>query len=284
MDSWIAQLRKSDGLTQRDLAEAMARELSKHPGRKRAQIKPSARYLQKRLSEIESGYGTPNAQEIAALSSILHVPGDQLLSYFKNPGIRSALELFERLTRQPRNSLMLACFSGRPRLPADPEALDALRQALKAGFCFAMCVPFPKAHQIRRGVLETYYESVRERVRETREYICRGLDMRATKNRIVMYEVKPNVTAPYIVMPPYFSRYALVAEELATTTVNVRLSLFLWVETAESRSLQSIGTMEDEGARTQIEAWSAYFSEPLQHWMEHKTLPTSGLRSWAVAD
>jgi hypothetical protein len=258
----------------------MARVLAKSvKGKPR---KPSAGYMQKRVSEIESGRAIPTGPEAAALSSVLQIPEDRLVAYFKNPGIRSAVDLFERLTQQKARSVMLACFSGRPRIPADPEALDALREAIVRGFCFGMCIPFPRTREGSRGVLETYYEGVRERVRDTHDFICKVLDADTRKNCIAAYEPKRGASVPFALLPPYFSRYALVAEELPTSTRNARLSLYLWVETAESRNLQLIGTMEDEGARIQIEAWRAYFSELLDYWMEHKALPKSGLENWAI--
>lgn len=282
MESWLYKIRQARGLSQRELANELAKVVAKTQKGKGKQRKLSVRYLQKRISEIECGRVTPSGEETIALAGLLQIPEGRLLAYFKNPGIRSAVELFERLTQQKTRSLMLACFSGRPRLPADPDALDALRQALKDGFCFGMCVPFPRLREGGGGVLETYYEGVRQRVRDTRDFICKGLAADTRENFIVAYEPKGNAPVSFTLLPPFFSRYALVAEEVPTATLNVRLSLYLWVETVESHNLQFIGTMEDEAARIQIEAWSAYFSELLEFWMEGKTLPRSKLEKWEI--
>src|SRR5438270_3817151 len=92
-------------LTQRDLGLDMASTMG---------VQLSDKYAQKKISLWESGQGRPNKDEIAALAQVLDRSEDEIESWFaKTPA--SAEELFNQLASSRSPSLLVACYSGKPR-------------------------------------------------------------------------------------------------------------------------------------------------------------------------
>jgi transcriptional regulator with XRE-family HTH domain len=283
--SWITQYREKRDMSQRALAEAVAAAMLSSPiSRKNTKKPKSFAYLKKRISELESGYGVPTPDEIDALSRTFDLTAERILTYVRNPGGRTAVSLFDRLLESSSKAVLLACYSGNPRIPSDPEVVERVRACLRKNLSLGMCIPYPNAPVSGPGALalSAYYQRVRARVIETRELLCKGLPESVRRDNLAIYEPRPvGEKQMGALFPPYFSRYGLLAEEIPGSPASLKMTLFLWVETAETRSMQLIGGMDDPAAQMQIEDWRGYFYELLNHWADHKTLPIRSLEHWA---
>src|SRR5579884_2098425 len=118
-------------LTQRDLGMRMAAVMG---------IEMTPNYAQKKVSLWESGQGRPNSEEVTALAEVLKRSESEIESWFaKIPS--SAEELFDQLAESKSPSLLVACYSGKPRATVDEGARRSLISALQANTSFAMVFP-----------------------------------------------------------------------------------------------------------------------------------------------
>lgn len=265
--SFLSELRKQAGLTQDELGKKIGLPDS---------------YAQKKVSQWESDLTRPNAAEIDKLSKVLKVPLEELRSYFADRNSRSTVELFSRLAVLDRPALLAVCYSGRPRVHVDAFVRAKYEEALKRNLFVAMFVPFPMTGGDTSSgsslLLTGYSNRVWGSIFALNDKLRSSLgDREFTKHRGT-YGPKVAAKPDSILVPPFLSRYALLLEK--NKRGDYDRTLYLWVETAENKQVQLIGTSDNEGADEQIQSWEAYFEGVITSWMKDNVLPTHDSGYW----
>jgi transcriptional regulator with XRE-family HTH domain len=261
-------MRKHAGLTQKQLSQKLGLRES---------------YGQKKISLWESGLSRPDPKEIEKLTKVFKVSQDQLAGYFADRSAQSIVGLFSRLVTLERPALLAVCYSGRPRILGDPFIRAKYEQALKRNLWVAMFVPF----DLRTGdgplspnlLLAGYYTRVWGGVFASQERSRDEMSAKDLGKHLAVYGPRRTTTKSEIVLtPPFFSRYSLLLEK--NEIGGLDKSLYLAVETAESKHLELIGTDKDDSASEQIQDWEAYFGGVISTWIKSTTLPKGECGYW----
>ena len=266
-DSYIADLRKRAGLTQKQLGEKLGLPES---------------YGQKKISQWESDIARPDLSEIEMLAKVLKVPQEQLAAYFTDPSAQAMVELFTRLAASERPSLFAVCYSGRPRILSDPIIRTKFDLALKRNLFVAMFVPFPlvmgERHSGHSLLLAGYYARVWGSVLASRERFRAGKSSKDIDSHLAIYGPKCPADTAAAMVPPFVSRYSLLIEKNEMGAFDK--SLYLAVEASNSKQMQLVGSDKDEFASEQIQDWEAYYSGVVEAWMDNISLPRRDCGEW----
>jgi transcriptional regulator with XRE-family HTH domain len=265
-DSYFTDLRKRVGLTQKQLGEKLGLPAS---------------YGQKKVSQWEANLTRPDSEEVEKLAKVLKVPREQLVGYFTDPGAQSLVDLFARLSTSERPALFAVCYSGRPRILSDPYIRAKFEQALKHNLFVAMFVPFPLpagGKSASNLLLAAYYTRVWGSVFASVERLRGEVNSKDLDKHLAIYGPKQPPKSELAMIPPFVSRYSLLLEK--NEIGDFDKSLYLAVETADSKHLQLIGTHKDESATEQIQDWEAYFAGVINTWVKTVTLPKHDSGYW----
>jgi transcriptional regulator with XRE-family HTH domain len=268
----LTEARTAQNLTQRELGLRVA-VLARGQ-------QTSRQYAQKQVSYWESGHARPQAKEITALSKILEKPPYEVESWFtKLPS--SAEDLFLQLLRAPHPSLLVTCYSGRPRATFDPNARAALIAALKHNLFLAMVFPYPlefdgiDTHNEDTEALLHFYKDVWLEVKSHWKQLSAELpaDNRA---QVKLYRPKIKGRANVFLPPVSNSRYTEVIRFPFESQISKQL--YLWVE-AEREGLHRLGEVGlRETYDPLLRTWDAYFFEITKAWTQTQQLPGDSLR------
>jgi transcriptional regulator with XRE-family HTH domain len=265
--SFLAELRKRAGLTQRQLGR---------------NIGMPASYGQKKVSQWESGFSTPSAKQITKLAKELEIPSDQLATYFADPNSHSAVELVSHLAALKHPALFAVCYSGRPRTFLDSFLRATYAEAFRKHLYVALFVPFPltlrDATPDSSLLLTGYNSRVWGSVFALYEKLRDEIKGSAFDSHLATYgpRIAPDTQSLFI--PPFQSRYSMFFEKNKSDDYD--RSLYLSVETAENKNIQLIGTSADEAADDQIQSWEAYFGGVITAWMKNNELPNPDRGYW----
>jgi transcriptional regulator with XRE-family HTH domain len=266
-DSYLTDLRKRARLTQKQLGEKLGLATS---------------YGQKKISQWESDLARPDSEEIEKLAKVLKVPRDQLAGYFTDRSAQSLVDLFTRLSVSERPALFAVCYSGRPRILADPFIRAKYEQALKRNLFVAMFVPFPllpgSGKSASNLLLAAYYTRVWGSVFASIERLRGEINGKELDKHLAVYGLKQPTKSEVVMIPPFVSRYSLLLEK--NEMGDFDKSLYLAVETADRKELQLIGSHKDESATEQIQDWEAYFAGVVSTWIKTTTLPKHDSGYW----
>jgi hypothetical protein len=260
-------------LTQRDLGMRMAAVMG---------IEMTPNYAQKKVSLWESGQGRPNSEEVTALAEVLKRSESEIESWFaKIPS--SAEELFDQLAESKSPSLLVACYSGKPRATVDEGARRSLISALQANTSFAMV--FPYALEIEDNADEDaetllhFYKDVWFEVKALWELLYSSVQPDRREKNLKLYRPAVSGKANIFSPPIGNSRFTEVIQ--VPTSGQPSRTLHSWVE-AEREGLYRIGTFTSRDVHDRmLRVWDAYFGAITRTWIESGNLPIE-LKRWQV--
>jgi len=265
--SYLADLRRRHNLTQEKLARKLGFPAS---------------YGQKKISQWEAGLTRPTEEYLGKLAHVLEVDYEVLVKRLSDGRSQSPLELFDRLSTSELPSLLAVCYSGRPRTLADSLVRAKYEAALKKNLYTAMFVPFaiPTAEAAPTSMLllSGYFARVWGGVFASQERRREVLGAKELDKHIGIYGPRSSAKPDHLLIPPFVSRYSLLIEK--GSDGGLTKSLYLAVETAETKTFQLIGTSEDENAAEQIQDWEAYFGPVVKVWVKETALPQRNCGYW----
>jgi len=271
--SYLGELRRQAGLTQRELAEQVGFEAS---------------YGQKRISQFESDIAKPTPDEMAKLAKALKTPRAELESYFTDPATHSALKLFTRLAETKNPALMTVCYSGPPKILMEASIRSKILEAMSRNLYLAMFVPFPLGSTGDTNtddgaslLLSSYYSRVWGSVLASREKLKTELGAKIAEKHVGLFG-PCRQTEPGLLIPPFLSRYVLLHEK--EEDGHYSRSLYLWVETLHVKRMQIIGTDEDDVVRDQLDSWEAFFGSVISSWCRDNQIPKANCGYWQYRD
>jgi len=261
MRETLASLRKAKGLSQEELGKTIAEALNRPIG-------PT--YAQKKIARFEAGTAAPNENELRVLAEKLDRPVEVIRSLIPP---RSPQEI-DSLVGQfgPGRTLMASCVLSRAR----PRVLDDTTVSLKSSIeeknlKIAAFLPYPAASSFPAvsdhiNTLIGYYARIRRSVSEANVAFKQSLPGESSE-AVALYSPKSEVTgSAAVLIPPIFRQYTLTVQ--VDPTGNIQQSLHIWTPGADAdlaRSVKGTGafTLEEH-----VEAWSAYFGQILEHWIQ----------------
>jgi hypothetical protein len=236
----------------------------------------SDQYAQKKVSLWESGTSRPTPQEMVALSEILRRPESEIDGWFgRTPS--SAEELFTQLAESQLPSLIVSCYSGKPRLTNDPRAGAALIAGLKANVFLAMIFPYPSDFEepdqpdddFER--LRHFYKDVWYAVEEHFKQLSMDLPPEK-RERIKLYRPKLKGKANILFPPVGNSRFTEVLQFISEA--QLARTLYSWVETEQGDGFYRIGSFASGDIHaSQLEIWESYFGLVTKTWTRTQSLP-----------
>jgi transcriptional regulator with XRE-family HTH domain len=243
----------------------------------------SDQYAQKKVSLWESGTSRPTPQEMAALSEILRRPESEIDAWFgRAPS--SAEELFTQLADSQLPSLIVSCYSGKPRLTNDPRAWSALIAGLKANVFLAMIFPYPADFEepdqpdddferLRHFYKDVWY-AVEQHFRQL------SMDLPPEKReRIKLYRPKLKGKANVLFPPVGNSRFTEVLQ--FTSETQLARTLYSWVETEQGDGFYRIGSFASGDIHaSQLAVWDSYFGFVTKTWTRAQSLPADTATNW----
>jgi transcriptional regulator with XRE-family HTH domain len=262
-ESYLAELRKQARLTQSELGEKLG-------------MRPS--YAQRRISQVESGVGRLTAIQLQKLTEVLKEAGIDVLSeelerHFADYG-SNILELTERLANTDRPALMCLCYTGDASISSDRTLIETFTKALQRNLYCALFVPVPPppySGPPSAWHLESYWQRVwRNAVAICKRFLESG-------GNFAVYGPQSNALSPFV-MPPFFSRYFFLLEPKDRD--DYEKSLYLMVETAESKQLEFIATLDGPGQYSQVVDWEQYFIDVIGAWRRDYKFPQGICGYW----
>jgi transcriptional regulator with XRE-family HTH domain len=268
----LLELRRSLGYTQLKLGLLVAREIKKHFS------KP---YAQKKISQWESGITRPNEEESNALAHLFGLGRPEIEQFFSKAAPLSAADMLEDLSISAKPSLVIACYSSKPRATLVQDVRKALANALTANVSFAMFFPHPLA--IDPSLAASFDDDLLKYYCDTwNQVLAHYKDLRsdlipAKRKNIILYAPKPPLRGANILVPPSNIRYTLVTQTVGQA--DFQSTLYSWVETESVDGLYRVGTFSLQKAASQIPAWQGYFGKVISHWKATYRL-ISGDKYW----
>jgi transcriptional regulator with XRE-family HTH domain len=241
-------------------------------------IKLTDPYAQKKVSQWESGQTRPNRNETETLARIFGLQPDDVEASFSKSAPLSAADMLNDLAESTKPSLVIACYSGKPRATLMSDVRNAVIKGLSQNVWFAMFFPHPLAlaksiEPFASGQLLGFYESTWQQVRTNFDKFRD--ELRPThKRRIMLYGPPRFKEGANLLVPPSNNRYTLVTEMIGEG--EFRSTLYSWLETEGVDGLFRVGTFSIQSAAAQIPVWQAYFGDILVHWKLHHSLPSTG--------
>jgi hypothetical protein len=241
----------------------------------------SEQYAQKKVSLWESGTSRPTPQETAALGRILSRSESEIESWFgRAPS--SGEELFVQLADSQFPSLIVSCYSGKPRLANDTNAREALIAGLKANVCLAMIFPYPADFEDSDPAdddferLRHFYKDVWYAVEARLKKLSMGLPPER-RDRIKLYRPKLKGKANVLFPPVGNSRFTEVIE--LTSENLLAKTLYSWVESEQGEAFYRIGSIAaGEIYASQLAVWDSYFGQITKPWAQSQSLPDTATK------
>ncbi len=248
-DSYLAEKRKQTGLSQKELGIRLG-------------MTPS--YAAKRISQIEAGIGKLTAEQVAKAVQVfaefaVDVSLEELEQNFAERGT-NLLELTERLAKTEQSALMCLCYSGDTRISADARVVENMRTALGKNLSCALFVPVsppPYGGPPDAWQMEGYWK----RVWRSAFTLCHEFP------NVALYGPNDVMVISPAAMPPFQSRFFLLLEP---SGMEFESSLYLMVETVESKYMELIATKEGRGQYDLVVDWEQFFGGILQAWKDDK--------------